>query len=473
MAPSVKANRGYWQSDEDAPHCRHCKKGFSWFFRRHHCRSCGYIFCNDCTKKTSPVPQRGLLSPERVCEACFALLRRGSTPQHSTASSLLVPPNGAAAVTCAVSPGTLSSCVESKALGVAGRAAAAGALNTPNNEIHGAGAFGGSTSSSAMAPLVDIQRIASYTPMDDTSDGGDAQLAATNTTITPMTATGDRNPNATTAPSAPLPVPPALRTRTAWADDSDDDDDDSNEDAVGESARHAHTSSSAGASPLPPVATVHTGPVALDAASESDSPGDDDDENDDSDDNEDGGDSETKRQRHRREKGEAGGLDDKDNDDSHHLGPRSTLLVHGIEEEEVHRVRFFDTMIQRVERVDRHSQVAYNQETDTLEFQMEEVEDVSMLFPPLPRSAGNSVRLLMEPIKTRRPGANSVFGLLSSGLATACHSSSNSNSNPAAADVDKLLTLVAEKVSVASPLKPVLTMVNGVPAPENLVYKED
>ena len=40
-----------WDSDSTHPHCFHCKNKFTTFLRRHHCRKCGKIFCNNCMKK--------------------------------------------------------------------------------------------------------------------------------------------------------------------------------------------------------------------------------------------------------------------------------------------------------------------------------------------------------------------------------------------------------------------------------------
>jgi len=40
-----------WDSDSTQPHCFHCKNKFTLFLRKHHCRKCGKIFCNNCMKK--------------------------------------------------------------------------------------------------------------------------------------------------------------------------------------------------------------------------------------------------------------------------------------------------------------------------------------------------------------------------------------------------------------------------------------
>ncbi len=44
-----------------------------WFGRRkHHCRSCGGIFCSSCSNQFKPVPSEQLYDPVRVCDNCNA-----------------------------------------------------------------------------------------------------------------------------------------------------------------------------------------------------------------------------------------------------------------------------------------------------------------------------------------------------------------------------------------------------------------
>lgn len=71
----VMEDQGFWQRDEDVTCCGQCKRSFSWFFRRHHCRCCGMIFCADCTPYTSPVPFRGVTQNVRVCHECLKSIR--------------------------------------------------------------------------------------------------------------------------------------------------------------------------------------------------------------------------------------------------------------------------------------------------------------------------------------------------------------------------------------------------------------
>lgn len=37
-----------WQSDKSADACPLCNTRFTWFYRKHHCRSCGRVICHSC-----------------------------------------------------------------------------------------------------------------------------------------------------------------------------------------------------------------------------------------------------------------------------------------------------------------------------------------------------------------------------------------------------------------------------------------
>ena len=40
-----------WTPDKDAPTCQLCRRKFSYYYRRHHCRACGRCVCCDCSPK--------------------------------------------------------------------------------------------------------------------------------------------------------------------------------------------------------------------------------------------------------------------------------------------------------------------------------------------------------------------------------------------------------------------------------------
>ena len=76
---SLEPHRVHWKADSSSPVCTDasCGKEFNPFSRRkHHCRMCGYLFCQDClflerrlNVRAQPDPDEGV--PSRVCRACF------------------------------------------------------------------------------------------------------------------------------------------------------------------------------------------------------------------------------------------------------------------------------------------------------------------------------------------------------------------------------------------------------------------
>lgn len=60
-----------WQPDETATKCAHCSKPFSLIVRKHHCRNCGIIFCDNCTSHRLRLPDYGYKDAVRICKPCF------------------------------------------------------------------------------------------------------------------------------------------------------------------------------------------------------------------------------------------------------------------------------------------------------------------------------------------------------------------------------------------------------------------
>lgn len=64
----------HWKPDESAYDCSICREPFSFFFRRHHCRSCGDVVCDGDSRKKIPLDENarynvnGLLF--RACNKC-------------------------------------------------------------------------------------------------------------------------------------------------------------------------------------------------------------------------------------------------------------------------------------------------------------------------------------------------------------------------------------------------------------------
>lgn len=56
-----------WQKDEEVNECAECAAPFNFINRRHHCRSCGRIFCNDCLY---PETYLNYAEPQLVCDEC-------------------------------------------------------------------------------------------------------------------------------------------------------------------------------------------------------------------------------------------------------------------------------------------------------------------------------------------------------------------------------------------------------------------
>ncbi|KAK3272277.1 hypothetical protein CYMTET_19418 [Cymbomonas tetramitiformis] len=73
----------FWISDESCKVCYDCEETFNVFFRRHHCRVCGKVFCNKCSLNTLPAPNK-ISETVRVCNYCFSLHKKGTTHQTPT-----------------------------------------------------------------------------------------------------------------------------------------------------------------------------------------------------------------------------------------------------------------------------------------------------------------------------------------------------------------------------------------------------
>ncbi|AEO68813.1 uncharacterized protein THITE_2118504 [Thermothielavioides terrestris NRRL 8126] len=75
--PTGAPTREHWKPDQESTMCDHpaCKRTFSYFTRRHHCRKCGNIFCDQHSAFEIPLDQdanfnpRGV--PSRACGYCY------------------------------------------------------------------------------------------------------------------------------------------------------------------------------------------------------------------------------------------------------------------------------------------------------------------------------------------------------------------------------------------------------------------
>ncbi|QPG75253.1 hypothetical protein FOA43_002603 [Brettanomyces nanus] len=56
---------------EDSDACMLCSKLFTFLNRKHHCRSCGGVFCNEHSSQSCELPEFGITVPVRVCDTCY------------------------------------------------------------------------------------------------------------------------------------------------------------------------------------------------------------------------------------------------------------------------------------------------------------------------------------------------------------------------------------------------------------------
>ncbi|XP_039614451.1 WD repeat and FYVE domain-containing protein 3 isoform X3 [Polypterus senegalus] len=70
----------HWVKDEGGDNCSGCSVRFSLTERRHHCRNCGQLFCQKCSRFQSEIKRLKISSPVRVCQNCYYNLQheRGS-----------------------------------------------------------------------------------------------------------------------------------------------------------------------------------------------------------------------------------------------------------------------------------------------------------------------------------------------------------------------------------------------------------
>ncbi|GFP52593.1 hypothetical protein ACSS6W_003326 [Trichoderma asperelloides] len=105
--------RKHWKPDTESTICDDptCKRNFSYFVRRHHCRKCGNIFCDWHSSYALPLDQNANFNPRaipsRTCNHCFEQFKTWHSREGSqVSSSASSDAHGAISAPIAAQPGT-------------------------------------------------------------------------------------------------------------------------------------------------------------------------------------------------------------------------------------------------------------------------------------------------------------------------------------------------------------------------------
>eukprot|EP00117_Sycon_ciliatum_P039341 scpid34813/ scgid3675/ Lateral signaling target protein 2 homolog; Zinc finger FYVE domain-containing protein 28 len=66
------SHRPVWVPDDNTVACMGCEQPFTLVRRKHHCRSCGHVFCSRCSGHAIPLPHLQYNRPVRVCDSCVS-----------------------------------------------------------------------------------------------------------------------------------------------------------------------------------------------------------------------------------------------------------------------------------------------------------------------------------------------------------------------------------------------------------------
>lgn len=77
-----------WIPDSAAYKCMRCLNKFTATNRRHHCRKCGFLVCNSCSKHRAVIGHIHPTKRLRICKLCYAInkeqVEETSPPREST-----------------------------------------------------------------------------------------------------------------------------------------------------------------------------------------------------------------------------------------------------------------------------------------------------------------------------------------------------------------------------------------------------
>lgn len=80
---ALPSRAAIWEPNDASAACRVCGGCFTLLKRRHHCRACGLLVCQDCAPSKAlmlPSPKRdGTAAMQRACSVCVA----GKLPLHA------------------------------------------------------------------------------------------------------------------------------------------------------------------------------------------------------------------------------------------------------------------------------------------------------------------------------------------------------------------------------------------------------
>jgi hypothetical protein len=65
----------HWQKDDVVDACKTCNLKFTFSERKHHCRNCGGIYCNNCTRFETEIQNLQIQKPVRVCQTCYNIIK--------------------------------------------------------------------------------------------------------------------------------------------------------------------------------------------------------------------------------------------------------------------------------------------------------------------------------------------------------------------------------------------------------------